>query len=240
MASGVSAPLGDGASATAAVIYNNHPHGDEGKQQGRFVASWIYAHPDQPDYLKVDKHITSYGERHFYQHHWNGKAWVYKVRGTYAERKIPYRLPELVAAPADEPVWICEGEKDADNVAALGLVATTNPGGAKAWTPELTDWFKDRRRAYILEDNDEPGRTRTQIILASLTEIVPEIAVVPFPELPEKGDVSDWLETGGNKPLLIARAEQALKKAPRPSRSSPSIYGGNSIRQHCPPVYCRN
>ena len=34
-----------------------------------------------------------------------------------------------------------------------------------------------------------------------------------IPELPEKGDVSDWLELGGNKQLLFARAEQARKRS---------------------------
>ncbi|BCV20950.1 hypothetical protein hamaS1_10190 [Moorella sp. Hama-1] len=29
-----------------------------------------------------------------------------------------------------------EGERDADNLAALGLTATTNPGGAGKWRPE--------------------------------------------------------------------------------------------------------
>jgi putative DNA primase/helicase len=68
--------------------------------------------------------------------------WVHGVKGTYAEIKIPYRLPKLLAAPPTEPVWIPEGEKDADNVAALDLIATTNPGGAKQFQPELVQWFK--------------------------------------------------------------------------------------------------
>jgi hypothetical protein len=67
--------------------------------------------------------------------------------------------------------------------------------------------------AYILEDNDDAGRGHTAKILAALTGVVNEIAVVAFPELPEKGDVSDWLEQGGNKKLLMARAEQARKQS---------------------------
>jgi hypothetical protein len=43
--------------------------------------------------------------------------------------------------------------------------------------------------------------------------VVWRIAVVSFPELAEKGDVSDWLEQGGSKKLLLARAEQALKRS---------------------------
>jgi len=126
---------------------------------------------------------------------------------------IPYRLPELIAAPAGEPVWIPEGEKDANNVAALGLIATTNPGGAKQWQPELGQWFKGKELVYILEDNDDDGRTHTAKIMTALREIVPVIAVVSFPQLPKKGDVSDWLALGGTKQLLIAYAEQARKQS---------------------------
>jgi hypothetical protein len=110
-------------------------------------------------------------------------------------------------------VWICEGEKDADNVAALGLITTTAPGGAKKWRPELADYFKGKQVVYVLEDNDEPGRAHTVKISAALSGIVPQIAIISFPELPQGGDVSDWLAAGGNKKLLIARAEQALKQS---------------------------
>src|SRR6516162_3434378 len=85
---------------------------------------------------------------------------------------IPYRLPELIAGPATEPIWVCEGEKDADNVAGLGLIATTNPGGAAKWQPELAHWFKDKHLVYILEDNDDAGRTHTGKIMSALRGIV--------------------------------------------------------------------
>jgi hypothetical protein len=152
--------------------------------------------------------VTRTNSKTFPTQHWDGR-WVNGWPATV----IPYRLPELLAAPATEPVWITEGEKDADNVAALGLVAMTNPGGAKVWQPELAQWFKGKELVYILEDNDDAGRGHTAKILAALAGIVPNIAVVSFPELPEKEDVSYWLEHGGNKKLLIARAEVALKRS---------------------------
>ena len=73
---------------------------------------------------------------------------------------------------------------------------------------------RERKRllAYILEDNDDAGRAHSNKIQAALSGIVPVVAVVSFPELAEKADVSDWLEAGGNKKLLLARAEQARKK----------------------------
>jgi DNA primase len=47
------------------------------------------------------------------------------VNGAPKGPKIPYRLPELVQAEHDTVV-IVEGEKDADALAALGFVVTTN------------------------------------------------------------------------------------------------------------------
>jgi hypothetical protein len=144
---------------------------------------------------------------------------------------IPYRLPELIAAPATEPIWICEGEKDADNVAGLGLIATTNPGGAAKWQPELAQWFKDKQLVYILEDNDDAGRMHTAKIMSALRGIVSTIAVILFQELPLKGDVSDWLALGGNKQLLLARAEEAKKRAT--SRSYVTInLAAAALRSH--------
>ena len=145
----------------------------------------------------------------FPTHHWKNGDWI---KG-WPETVLPYRLPEMLAAPASEPVWICEGEKDANNVAGLGLIATTNPGGAKQWQPELAQWFKGKERVYILEDNDDDGRKHTGLIIKALRDIVPTITVATFPELPKKGDVSDWLEQGGNLKLLLARAEQARKQS---------------------------
>ena len=53
---------------------------------------------------------------------------------------VLYRLLELRAAGPDEAVWIVEGEKDADRLASLGLVATTDPmGPASGGIPTLSN-----------------------------------------------------------------------------------------------------
>jgi hypothetical protein len=185
---------------------NGHDGYSAGEQpQGAPTTRYIYK--DARGFLFM--RVTRTNGKSFPTQHWQDGRWV---SGWPPGPVIPYRLPELLAAPAVEPVWITEGEKDSDNVAALGLIATTNPGGAKVFQPELAQWFKGKELAYILEDNDDAGRTHTGKILTVLGAVIPCIVVVAFPELPEKGDVSDWLEAGGNKKLLLARAEQARKK----------------------------
>ena len=49
-------------------------------------------------------------------------------------RRLLYRLPDVIAAVRrGEPVFLVEGEKDSDRVAATGSCGTTVPGGAGKW-----------------------------------------------------------------------------------------------------------
>lgn len=115
--------------------------------------------------------------------------------------KTIYRREEV--APAKE-VMIVEGEKDVERLRNLGLVATCNPGGAGKWRDEYSVILKGKL-VTILADNDAPGRKHAQNVAQSLTGIAQEIRVVSFDELPEKSDVSDWLNQGHTKEELVER-----------------------------------
>jgi hypothetical protein len=193
---------------------NSDDDGGEGyssgeRPRGAFTASYVYYDATGQPYLRV----TRTSAKQFPQAHWENGRWM---NGKPTGPKIPYRLPELLVAPPNEPVWICEGEKDADNVAALGLIATTNSEGAGKgkWTADLNKWFSGKETAYILEDNDEDGRRHAAEVANALRGIVKDVRVVSFRELPVKGDVSDWLAVGGNKDSLLARARAAPRTRP--------------------------
>src|SRR6478672_7987792 len=115
-------------------------------------------------------------------------GWIWKG----PERSVPYKLPELIAS-GTVPVLIAGGEKDVDNLRALGFTVTCNHGGEGKWWPELTPYFKGRR-VFLLCDNDEQGERHQEIVSAALNGVASEICVVRFPELPAKGDVSDFIE----------------------------------------------
>jgi len=122
-------------------------------------------------------------------------------------RRVLYRLPEILAAPADATVYVVEGEKDANRLASLGLIATTNPGGAGKWRSEYSHTLRGRA-IIILPDNDEPGRAHAQQVAHALHRVAASVKVLELPGLPDHGDVSDWLDADGTREALEALAAQ--------------------------------
>jgi predicted P-loop ATPase len=108
-------------------------------------------------------------------------------------RRVLYRLPELLASSGG--VFVCEGEKDVDNLRALGVAATTNPGGAGKWRSEYGIFLKDRD-VVILPDNDVAGISHAHQVKKLVSGIAKSVRILHLPDLPEKGDVSDWIAAG--------------------------------------------
>jgi hypothetical protein len=143
--------------------------------------------------------------------------WEYNLGNS---RRVLYRLPELLAA-ADlgRPVFVVEGEKDADRLVKLGLVATTNAMGAGKWRSEYGESLRGRH-VVILPDNDDPGRQHAQAVAVALHGTAASIKTIEFPGLPPKGDVSDWLDAGGSKENLLTIASRGQPWQPPPAQAA--------------------
>ncbi|PWT84876.1 MAG: hypothetical protein C5B56_14885 [Proteobacteria bacterium] len=167
---------------------HKYPHGE--RETGAKEAFYIYLDARGRHYLGVQRTST----KQFPQFHWNGTQWIKGLPKGFV--KIPYRLPELLDAPADALIVIAAGEKDAETAARLGFVATTNSGGEGKgqWTPELNRWFAGKQRVAVMEDNDDTGRAHAIEVADALYGIVPDIRIVTFRELPEHGDLTDWID----------------------------------------------
>jgi len=140
----------------------------------------------------------------------DGNGGFHAMRGCMdGVRRVPYRLPELLAADPDRAVFIVEGEKDADRLASLGLVASCNSQGAGKFGADLTPHFADRK-VVILPDNDPAGRDHAQDVAAKLADVAAVVTILDLPDLPAKGDVSDWLDAGGTADRLKELAGAAL------------------------------
>ena len=141
-------------------------------------------------------------------------GWTWDRKGVVSEL---YHLPELRAAGPDERVWVVEGEKDVDRLRGLGLVATTNPGGASTgngkWMARYTKEFR-KRLVAILPDNDTPGTAHAVNIATAIHTKAHEVKIVYLPDLPNKGDVSDWLDAGHSVDELRELLAQALAFEP--------------------------
>lgn len=127
--------------------------------------------------------------------------------------RILYRLPELLAANPKATVFIVEGEKDADRLHTIGLIATCNPGGARKWRSEYNAHLTGRD-VVILPDNDTPGLQHAEMVARHLHGIAASLKIVQLSGLSEKGDVSDWLDNGGDAESLCIIAENAPEWTP--------------------------
>jgi hypothetical protein len=157
------------------------------------IAKYVYRLADGSPYLQVHRLADKSG---FPQYHWDGEKWI---SGKPKGPKIPYMLPQLIAAAPTTPVYICEGEKDVDNLVKIGFVATCNSEGAdngngNKWTSDLNQHFKERH-VYIIPDNDVLGRKHAQHVARNLHPIAKSVRIVELPGLPPKGDVSNWLDS---------------------------------------------
>ncbi|MHB9089952.1 MAG: DNA polymerase, partial [Chloroflexota bacterium] len=131
-----------------------------------------------------------------------------------------YRLPDLVNADNACPVFVVEGEKDADTLSGLGLVATTNPGGAGKWGKAYSQ-FLNGRSVVVVPDNDHPGRHHAEEVARSLEGIAKEVRILELDGLPNKGDVSDWTSAGGTADQLLALADAVDPIWPKAQRPGP-------------------
>jgi Protein of unknown function (DUF3631) len=166
-----------------------------------FVAQYIYKQADGTPYLKVCKTEN----KKFLQFHWNGSAWI---KGKPKGPKIPYRLPELLAAAVGTTIYFCEGEKDADALHALGLLGTTcSEGAPNGWRDELAPWFKDRH-VVVPPDNDDAGRKLARKVAKALFGIAASVKIVELPDMKQGQDVSDFLarDRAGVKFIQLCKA----------------------------------
>ena len=136
-----------------------------------------------------------------------------------AERRTLYALHRLTA-DASARVFVAEGEKCADQLAALGLLATTSPSGASS--AAKADWSPlAGREVVILPDADDAGRKYAEEVLGLLLALDPpaRAAIAPVPGLTLGEDAVEFVErvhsgdTGAARTAIDELAASALATA---------------------------
>lgn len=185
------------------------------KPRGKAPVITAYDYYDTKGNLLFQVCRTS--EKGFFQRRPDGNGgWTNGLGGV---KPVLYQLPEVEQAiKAGRTIYIPEGEKDCGNLAALGLTATTNPMGAGKWRSQYTESLKGAT-VVILPDNDEPGRKHGLQVARSLYTKSGSVKVLKLPDLPEKGDVTDWLNNGGTKEKLLQLVQGTPEWQPPKSTS---------------------
>ena len=165
--------------------------------------------------------------------HGAGKGWFERFDPTIGKyrtgsgvmdgvERVPYRLPEamdFLAVAKDRKerltLYFPEGEKDVDAIFAAKAIATTNPGGARSFRPEMVKWFQaDGALIDVIKcediDADGTGELHTQAVRAALEPHVHSFQVV---RAKVGKDVRDHLEAGFT-------LEQLVSVEPGPARSA--------------------
>lgn len=151
--------------------------------------------------------------------HFDGRQWVAKEPKAPRAGKPLYRLPELIAS--DGPVFVVEGEKCADALAALGVVATTSGSSS---TAKGADWSPlAGREVRVWPDNDDAGDRYAAEVAAKLEALGCDVSLVDVAslDLPNKGDdAADWLQAN---PKAKARDVLRLPTSSAEGDSGPTV-----------------
>lgn len=163
--------------------------------------------------------------------------WLWNMQNV---ERVLYRLPAVLnAIDLGEPVYLTEGEKDADNLCALGFCATTNVGGASKWQRSYTQTLTGAD-VVVLPDKDRAGREHAALVQSELSGKAKTIKIVELDDRNGKRikDVSDWLEAGGTREELEKLVEIAPPWAPVDSGSreirSPNLKSGSAREEYFP------
>jgi 5S rRNA maturation endonuclease (ribonuclease M5) len=126
-------------------------------------------------------------------------------------KTVVYRLPEVRSAiGAGQPVWVVEGEKDANTLFDLGLVGTCNPMGAGKWRAEHTACLRGAREVVIIPDADRAGKLHAREVRKGLRAAGIKARIVELPDGPK--DVTEFVERGADVAAIEALAYVPLEK----------------------------
>lgn len=184
--------------ARSAVVYDD---------LGPATAHWNYLSADGQLLACVYRYDTPAGKQY--------RPWDARARAMRMPDPRPlYNLPAVVASDA---VVLVEGEKCADVLAQVGIVATTAMGGA-ATAIHKTDWMPlVGKTVAVWPDHDDAGARYAEAIVPKLMQIGARVRRVTVPQdKPKKWDAADAVAEGFDVLSLlkasspVAHAVQAL------------------------------
>lgn len=146
--------------------------------------------------------------------------------GMKRDKRYLYNLPNVLQAKCNnEEIFMVEGEKCVEILEKeFGVTATTIPFGSNAWKEPYITQYKEQLKGsklILIPDNDNSGYKLMDEIAGDIKRILKSLKVINLnkdTDLPEGGDVEDWIKKGGTKERLLKLMEEA-KELSENSRS---------------------
>jgi uncharacterized protein (DUF927 family) len=143
----------------------------------------------------------------------------------YAPKPRPlYRLPAIIAAAEKELVVFHEGEKATEAAINAGLPGTHTTTIGGAGNPHHSEFSPlVGRNIVVCPDNDDDGERYAAAVtqLANKSQ-AKSVSILRLPGLPPKGDVVEWLASGGTS----AQFAELLNQIQSLNPTGPSGPGG--------------
>jgi putative DNA primase/helicase len=152
-------------------------------------------------------------------------GWIKGTKGV--DTSLLYRADEIAEAiAAGRGICCAEGEKDVDNLHRLGFAATCNAHGASQdgkkpkWTAQHSAQLAGAD-LVVFNDNDDAGIAHAEATCRLSFGIAKRVRRLDlklhWPDIPEGGDVSDWLAQGHGAAELQALVDTAPDYTPSAS-----------------------
>jgi hypothetical protein len=205
------------------------------RQERRELTSHIYRDKDGVVRFRKVRNLPGRDPKCWFDRPDGRGGWIKGSGG--ADTKILYRADEVAKAIGDGRVICCvEGEKDADNLWAIGIAATCNAHGAADPTKkQKAKWYRVHSEQLagadiiVFNDNDAAGYAHADTTCRfslGVAKRVRRLDLKPhWPDIPKGGDISDWLALGHTR----AELDPLIASAPdyQPSATPASTGAGN-------------
>jgi hypothetical protein len=172
-----------------------------------FQQEWVYTDENrQPVFVKQRLKVGESGKTYrLYKIDEHGR----KQSSLSDARIVPYDLPALLdAKTAGRNIFLVEGEKAADAIKSIGMIASTAHTGAGSWPAAITEYFAGAQ-VIILPDNDVPGWQYAYKAAEAILPIAKSVKVVDLGLQGQGDDAYEFIEEGAGRDKLVALVKAA-------------------------------
>jgi len=195
-------------------LYSDNGQGNRHRQE---VEAYDYV--DETGVLLYQ--VVRYQPKDFRQRRPDGRGgWIWSLKDT---RRVLYRLPQVIAAvAAGQPIYVPEGEKDVHTLERLGVVATTNSGGAGKWREGCGAVLRGAE-VRLIADNDQSGEGVRHVrdVAGKLAGIAGNVVLLGIPS--QHKDVTEYVHAGGRLEDLESLASRAHAVQDEPTATLTAI-----------------